>query len=121
MFVNKSRKNGEGWIVGIESPDISGTKKQAPEDRVAVKEYELFSGGIATSGDARRYLLKDGIRYGHILDPRTGWPVMNAPHSVTVAAGTCTEAGILATLAILQGEQAEEFLEQQGITYWCIR
>ncbi|MEP6546983.1 MAG: FAD:protein FMN transferase [Gammaproteobacteria bacterium] len=47
--------------------------------------------------------MKDGVRYGHIFDPRTGWPVREAQHSVTVAATTCTEAGLLSTLALLQG------------------
>ena len=47
---------------------------------------ELERGALATSGDARRYLLKDGKRYGHILDPTTGWPVVDAPRSVSVAA-----------------------------------
>ena len=56
-----------------------------------------------------------------ILDPRTGWPVHDAPRSVTVVAGTCTEAGLLATLAMLHGEQAEEFLTLQQVRYWCAR
>jgi thiamine biosynthesis lipoprotein len=44
--------------------------------------------------------------WGHILDPRTGWPVEGAPRSVTVMAGSCIEAGTLATLAILRGPHA---------------
>lgn len=39
----------------------------------------LKHGGVATSGDARRFLLKDGVRYSHILNPRTGWPTPGAP------------------------------------------
>jgi thiamine biosynthesis lipoprotein len=66
-------------------------------------------------------LLKDGTRYGHILDPRTGWPVPEAPRSVTVAASSCTEAGLLATLASLQGTRAEAFLLEQGLRYWILR
>ena len=57
----------------------------------------------ATSGDSRRSLRKDGMRYGHILDPRTVWQVPGAPRSLTVAASSCTGAGLLATLALLQG------------------
>ncbi|HUY84507.1 MAG TPA: FAD:protein FMN transferase [Steroidobacteraceae bacterium] len=74
-----------------------------------------------TSGDARRFLLKDGRRYGHILDPHTGWPVRDAPRSVTVAAASCTEAGLLSTLAMLRGPGAETFLEQQGAQHWVLR
>jgi thiamine biosynthesis lipoprotein len=82
---------------------------------------DLEHGALATSGDSRRYLLKDGVRYGHILDPRTGWPVPDAPRSVTVAASSCTEAGLLSTLALLQGARAEEFLEEQGARFWLLR
>jgi thiamine biosynthesis lipoprotein len=81
----------------------------------------LMHGGIATSGDAHRYLVKSGVRYSHILDPLTGWPVRDAPRSVTVVAGMCTEAGMLATFAMLQGGDAETFLEKQKLQYWCRR
>jgi thiamine biosynthesis lipoprotein len=105
---------GEGapWRVGIESVTAEAT---------AAKHIELRVGALATSGDARRFLLKDGQRYGHILDPKTGWPVAGAPRSVTVAAATCTEAGMLATLALLQGADAERFLEAQGVQFWALR
>ncbi|WP_455212270.1 FAD:protein FMN transferase, partial [Kaarinaea lacus] len=110
------RGKGKGWMVGVETPDSSPNAVSAN-----TKVYELQQGALATSGDARRYLLKDGVRYSHILNPRTGWPMQGAPRSVTVIADTCTEAGILATLAMLHGSQAEAFLNQQGVKYWCIR
>jgi thiamine biosynthesis lipoprotein len=82
---------------------------------------ELSFGALATSGDARRFLVKNGRRYGHILDPRTGEPVNGSPRSVTVAAPTCIEAGMLATIAMLKGERAEQFLHEDGARAWCIR
>jgi thiamine biosynthesis lipoprotein len=100
------------WRVGIESVRDAGAVAQ---------QIDLTVGALATSGDARRFLLKDGQRYGHVLDPRTGWPVAGAPRSVTVAAASCTEAGMLATLALLQGPQAEAFLEAQGAQFWALR
>jgi thiamine biosynthesis lipoprotein len=112
LRTNRARRDDSPWRVGIEDP--------THEDR-AERLIELRSGGLATSGDARRYLLRKGIRYSHILDPRTGWPVRQAPRSVTVAAGSCLEAGILATLAMLQGPDAETFLEEQGVRWWCRR
>jgi thiamine biosynthesis lipoprotein len=99
------------WQIGIERPDTDGQ---------AGRVLELERGALATSGDSRRFLLKDGVRYGHVLNPRTGWPIPGAPRSVTVAASTCTEAGMLATLALLQGPKAEEFLQQQGVGYWIL-
>jgi FAD:protein FMN transferase len=47
--------------------------------------------------------------------------VRGAPRSVTVAAQTCVEAGLTATLAMLQGEGAEAFLKREGMRAWCIR
>lgn len=102
---------GGTWQVGIERPDII--------ERAALV-LELSQGGLATSGDARRFLLRDGQRYSHILNPLTGWPVAQGPRSVTVAAATCMEAGMLATFSLLQGMRAREFLTGQGVKYWCL-
>ena len=99
------------WQVGIERP--------GQEESEALL-LDLARGALATSGDARRFLLKDGVRYGHILDPRTGWPVVGAPRSVTVAASSCVEAGVLATLALLHGPGAESFLGAQGARHWVL-
>ena len=112
LRVSGPRKYGTRWKVVIESVDKNG--KMAGM-------LELADGALATSGDARRFLLKDGVRYGHILNPRTGWPVEHAPRSVTVAAATCVEAGMTATLAMLQGKRAEAFLKREGMRAWCIR
>jgi len=91
------------------------------ENGRAQKLIRLKTGALATSGDSRRYLLKNGKRYGHILNPLTGWPIEDAPRSITVAADTCTQAGMLATLAMLCGAEAEVFLERQDTQYWCLR
>ncbi len=107
------KANGEAWRVGIDDPTAPGARLEAV--------VALSGGALATSGDARRFVLKDGIRYGHILDPTTGWPVENAPRSITVAADTCTEAGMLATLAMLNGADAEKFLKTQDVQFWCQR
>lgn len=115
------RRNGHGWIVGVEDPANIEKAPTADKKKHSTEEFELIRGGIATSGDTRRYLLKDGVRYSHILDPKTGWPVLDAPHSITVVANSCTEAGILATMAMLQGKSAESFLAEQNVTYWCVR
>jgi thiamine biosynthesis lipoprotein len=100
------------WAIGIEEPG---------REKSAVGEIEIAEGGVATSGDAHRFCIVDGVRLGHTLDPRTGWPVAGAPRSVTVVADTCTAAGFLATMAILQGPDAEAFLKAQDVAYHCIR
>ncbi|MCW9023217.1 MAG: FAD:protein FMN transferase [Gammaproteobacteria bacterium] len=120
LCVTTSRQDGQGWCVGIEKPLYHSSQLQASNENIPTV-LELKSGALTTSGDARRYLLKEGIRYGHILDPRTGWPVRDMPSSVTVAAATCTEAGILSTLAMLKGAEAESFLKQQEVKSWVMR
>jgi thiamine biosynthesis lipoprotein len=112
LLVTRPRRDGEPWKVGIEATDVAGS---------ASRVVLLSRGGLATSGDTKRYVIHQGVRYGHVLDARTGWPVRDAARSVTVAAPTCTEAGMLATLAMLQGAGAEAFLEDQGARYWCSR
>ena len=112
LVANGAPSGTNGWQVGIDAVEQSEGNAQ--------KLIRLRNGGLATSGDARRFLLKDGIRYSHILDPATGWPVTGAPRSITVAADTCTQAGMLATLAMLKGGDAEAFLEDQGYQFWCL-
>lgn len=110
LFISGPRRGGQPWIIGLDDPAASGAR--------AIGELHVSRGGIATSGDARRFLLKDGVRYGHILDPRTGWPVPGAPRSVTVVAGSCLEAGMLSTFAMLHGEGARDFLAAEGVPFW---
>jgi len=100
------KKDGSSWRVACHGRGEQG------------RVLALHSGALATSGDAHRYLIDAGVRYSHILNPQTGWPVQQTVRSVTVAAGSCVEAGMLATLALLQGEQAKVFLEQQEVLFW---
>lgn len=112
IAVTGARKQNQPWLVGIEHPSF------AEQSQVMVK---IKSGAIATSGDANRYLLKNGKRYGHVLNVKTGWSVEDPPNAITVAAPQCIQAGFLATLALLQGKEAEIFLSAQEIKYWAIR
>jgi thiamine biosynthesis lipoprotein len=111
LATNSARKNGEPWQVGVEHPGFVDKKKMV---------VSLFKGALATSGDAKRFLLNNGKRYSHILNAKTGWPIQNAPHSITVSAPQCIQAGLLATLAQMQGENAEQFLLEQEIKHWAI-
>jgi thiamine biosynthesis lipoprotein len=112
LRVSGPRAGGERWRVAIESVDQLGTSEAL---------LEVASGALTTSGDSRRFLSKDGVRYSHILDPRTGWPVRDPPRSVTVAAPTCLEAGLMSTMAMLHGRSAERFLKREGIQAWWVR
>ena len=82
------------WHIGIEDGNQPGTcwGGLAVSDRA-----------VSASGDYARYFTHDGVRYGHILDPRTGWPVSNGMRAVTVVAHTCLEAGIYSTAVFVLG------------------
>lgn len=116
LHANRPPNLKPAWNVGIEAA--------IEADRVdgqSSLSIALQRGALTTSGDAQRYLLKDGVRYGHVLNPITGWPAVDAPAAVTVAGDSCLQAGILSTLAILKGADAENFLNEQGVQYWCQR
>ncbi len=105
-------KQSLSWQVGIESvTDLDQ----------ADKIISLKQGALATSGTTKRYTLANGEVLGHILNPKTGYPVKNAPRSITILNDNCTAAGSLATLAMLQGENAEQFLESQQVRHWILR
>ena len=108
LAVTGPPESGRPWKVGVESG------KAGHSDTL----LELRQGALATSGDAHRYLESDGIRYSHVLNPTTGWPVADAPSSISVAADTCVQAGMLSTLAMLKGAAADEFLQAQNERYW---
>ena len=100
--------DGRPWLVGIRDP---------LEGRRAVRSVAVYGGGIATSGDYERCMIVDGVRYGHLLDPRSGWPV-DGPASVTVLATHCLIAGTSSSIAMLSGrEGAGPWLDGVGLPY----
>lgn len=127
IAVTRPPKLRPAWRIGIDAAPVTqatrtiGTTNSTPGAAKSVNVIELQAGAIATSGDTRRFVLKQGKRYGHILDPRTGFPVENSPDAVTVVAKTCVQAGMLCTLAMLQGRHAERFLRAQDEMSWCRR
>jgi thiamine biosynthesis lipoprotein len=111
LYASAARRGGKLWSIGIDDPDREGA---------VLYRLEVAAGGVATSGDAHRFVRWRGKRLGHILNPKTGWPIENAPRSITVAALTCTEAGTLSTLAYMQGPGAREYLEANATSFWIV-
>ncbi len=109
LYASGWRRGQRPWRVGVDDPERPGEG--------ALYRIDVPRGGLATTGDARRFVMFKGKRLGHILNPKTGWPVENAPRSVTVLARTCVEAGTLSTLAYLQGPRAGDFLREQGVQF----
>jgi len=103
--------DGRPWRLGVAHP-------RRPADGV-IASVELREGALTTSGDYERFMEIDGRRYCHILDPRTGWPVEHW-QSVSVTGPSCLAAGALSTIAMLEREQAHDFLRGQGVGFLTI-
>ncbi len=82
------------WRIAVQHP-------RAPGEQLGV--VLVSDAALATSADTEQFFVRDGVRYGHILDPRTGYPVTNGVVSVTVVAPTGTEADALATTVFVLG------------------
>jgi len=93
-----SKPNNEPWKVGIEKPSDNATYGQGLKAIV-----KLNNKALATSGNYRKFYEKDGIRYSHTLDPKTGYPVQHSLLSVSVLANDCARADAFATSCMVSG------------------
>lgn len=104
-------KAGNPWRVGVEVP-VSGQQRRV-QTVVALSDHAM-----ATSGDYRNYIERDGKRLSHTIDPRTGHPVEHTAASVTVVSETCMTADALATaLNVLGPKQGMALAEAKG---WAV-
>ncbi len=103
------RPDGQGWPIAIRDP-------QSPNKTVA--KLEIKAGALASSGDYERYLELEGIRYSHILNPKTGWPSTGLS-AVSVIAEHCIVAGSLATITMLKGASGPPWLKRQNLPFFC--
>jgi FAD:protein FMN transferase len=109
VVVTGPQFGGAPWALGIRHPRRDGSTL----DTVAIT-----SGAVATSGDYERFMEVDGVRYAHILDPRSGWPVTGL-QSVSVFAPSCLVAGAITTIAMLKGDDGTDWLA--GVTTGDLR
>jgi thiamine biosynthesis lipoprotein len=100
VFAAGHRRDGRRWRVGINRPDPEADPGEV------YKVVPLGDRALATSGDYRSYVLEDGRRRSHVIDPRTGEPVTNGVVSASVLAPTCTMADGLATAVMVMGPEA---------------
>ena len=99
--------DGKPWLVGVSHPRKAGG---------LLTRLEVYSGAVASSGDYERCIVINGKRYGHVLNPRTGWPVRGLA-SVTVVAQQCVIAGSACTVAMLMERQGKRWLKRLGLKY----
>jgi thiamine biosynthesis lipoprotein len=99
--------DGSPWAIGIQHPRRPGE---------FIHTLLLRRGAMASSGDYERCLVVDGRRYGHVLNPRTGWPVSHLA-SVSVVADLCVVAGSASTITMLKEAEGPAWLEGMGLPH----
>lgn len=87
---------GEAWRLGVEHP-------LDPDRRVAV--LSVSNVGVSNSGPTQQFFEADGVVYGHIIDPRTGWPAQGILSAVAIAP-TAAESDALSTAFAVMGVEA---------------
>jgi thiamine biosynthesis lipoprotein len=110
LFALGPQPNGQPWQIGIQDPTDPGK---------SAVDIPLSHGALATSGDYERYIDINGTRYGHILNPHTGWPVVGLS-SVTTLAPQCMVAGSLTTIAMLKGRAGVPWLADMGLPHFWV-
>jgi FAD:protein FMN transferase len=101
------RADGSSWRVGIRHP----RNKEAVMQTILLRE-----GALASSGDYERCITVDGVRYGHVLNPKTGWPV-RCLAAVSVVGDFCVVAGSASTIAMLKEDNGPSWLESLGLPH----
>ena len=103
-----TNRHGEAWQIGIERP--------VSEARQLQKVVPMSGWAMATSGDYRNFYIRDGRRWSHTIDPRTGLPIEHGAASVSVVTPTCLEAdGLATTLMVLGPEEGYRRAEDAGL------
>ena len=110
IFCDGRNPSGEGWSIGVDNP-VDGNDSPGSDLR-GIWRSNSAAQGIVTSGNYRKFYVKDGKKYAHTIDPRSGRPVEHGLLSASVVAPTAAEADALATACMVLGPQgARELVE----------
>ena len=112
IYCDGLNPSGKPWTVGVDRP-VDGNNVPG-----AMLEGTLSTDGgpcgIVTSGNYRKYYVKDGRKYAHTIDPRTGYPAADSLLSATVIARDAATADALATYCMVIGfEKSKEFIRSR--------
>lgn len=107
IYALGGKPDGSDWTVGIADPD-------GPSDYIATIEAQDAS--VVTTGDYERYFMRDGVRYHHVMDPKTGAPARSGLRSVTVVHESSTVADARSTTLFVLGlEKGLEYCAENGL------
>ena len=98
IMARGEKPDGNPWIVGIEKP-----AENWDSDRILQTCIALRDKGLVTSGSTRKYVERNGKRYSHCIDPKTGYPVEHNVLSVTILAKNSVWADALASICMVMG------------------
>jgi thiamine biosynthesis lipoprotein len=104
------RPDGSLWQIGVANPH---------QKRSVMKTLSIPVGAIASSGDYERCIELDGKRFGHVLNPKTGWPV-NFLAAVTVLADFCVVAGSASTITMLKETEGPAWLSAMNLPHFWV-
>ncbi|MBX9806979.1 MAG: FAD:protein FMN transferase [Flavobacteriaceae bacterium] len=108
VYAKGRNSNGKNWNIGIEKP-IDNKESENPLKAIA----KLENMAIATSGNYRRFIIEDGVKYVHHIDPKTGYPTKNNLLSASIFAKECISSDANATGVLVLGlEKAKAFLKK---------
>lgn len=109
-------ERGESWRIGIDKPVETGSEERPLQTVVPVSGKSL-----ATSGSYRKFVERDGKKYSHAIDPRTGYPITHNLLSVSVLADDCATADAYATAFLVLGlEKSVEIARREGLKIYGI-
>ncbi len=103
--------SGKPWTIGVDMP-VDGNMELGGQGLVGKWQGDGSGRGVVTSGNYRKFYVKDGRKYSHTIDPRTGYPVNHTLLSATIVASDATLADAYATYCMVIGlDEAKIFIE----------
>lgn len=108
VYAKGKKPDIKNWTIGIEKP-IDNKESENPLKAIV----KLENKAIATSGNYRRFVIEDGVKYAHHIDPKTGYPTKNNLLSASIFAKECISSDAYATGVLVLGlEKAKVFLQK---------
>ena len=119
IYCDGVNPSGKQWTIGIDSP-VDGNNTPG-QNLQAIFRIPQGPHGVVTSGNYRKYYVKDGKKYAHTVDPRTGYPVSHTLLSATILAPDATLADAYATHCMVIGlDEAQAFLLSHPEVEGCL-
>ena len=109
IYCDGLNPGGKGWTIAVDTPQDGN---QSPGEQISAK-WTSDGGpcGIVTSGNYRKFYVRDGKKYAHTIDPRTGYPVSHQLLSATIKAPKGALADAMATYCMVIGlEDAKQYI-----------